>query len=213
MENTQKLQKAAGYDEIAREVFLPVFPVIAKEALEIYGRNDGICLDIGCGGGLFGYFVGLLSDMELMFMDKEPGAIEICRKRGIEWGLDDRCRYAVSDVHDMSIIPDGSIDLAVSRGSIPFWGEGEEFVQAFREIYRIIAPRGAAVIGGSLGPSRMCAAIKAKMKERNPDWTPSGSGSGGCVSGYDEKQRILEKAGIKCEARVTDRGHWIVIKK
>ena len=41
------------YDEVAREIFLPIFPVIAKEALSLYGREDGLCLDIGCGGGFF----------------------------------------------------------------------------------------------------------------------------------------------------------------
>lgn len=206
-------EKSAGYDRIAREVFLPIFPVIAREALRIYGRNDGICLDVGCGGGMFGYFIALLSDMKVHFLDVEKDAIDLCRQRGIDWGLDDRCEYFVSDVHDMSTIPDGSKDLVVSRGSIPFWGEGEELVQAFREIERVVAPGGMAIIGGSLGFPRMSDAITAKMRENNPNWEPPQSRSGGCVSGYDKRQKLLNEAGIECEAFVNDKGHWIIIRK
>lgn len=206
-------EKSEGYDMIAREIFLPIFPLIAQEALEIYGRRDGNCLDIGCGGGMFGYFVGLLSDMKMTFLDRDENAIEICRKRGFQWGLDDRCSYIVSDVHNMNTVASGSMDLVVSRGSIPFWGEGEEFVQAFKEISRVVAPGGAALIGGSLGTKHMSAAITARMRERKPDWQPPESRCGGCVSGYEEKQKILAQAGIDCEAMVTDRGHWILIRK
>ena len=151
--------------------------------------------------------------MHICFLDKEPGAIEICRERGLNWGLEDRCEYIVSDVHDMSAVPDKSMDLVVSRGSIPFWGEGEELIQAFREIERVIAPGGTALIGGSLGPQRMRAALTSKMRETNPGWEPPDSRCGGCVSGYDKKHRLLTEAGIVCVTLVNDKGHWILMRR
>lgn len=206
--------KSEEYDSIARDIFLPIFPLIAKEALDVYGGDTGKCLDIGSGGGMFGYFVALLSDMQVTFLDMSADAIETARKRGLDWGLDDRCDYIVSDVHDMSSVADKSYDLIVSRGSLPFWGEDEEFIKAFREIDRIIAPGGAALIGGSLGTPRMRSAISARMiKEKNADWKPPESKEGDCVSGYEKRAAMLNEAGIKCEAMVTERGHWILIRK
>ncbi len=213
MDSKDSKGKKLDYDFIAREIFLPIFPLIAKEALKVYGKENGSCLDIGSGGGMFGYFVALLSEMKITFLDISENAIETCRRRGLDWGLDDRCDYIVSDVHDMSAIPDGSYDLVVSRGSIPFWGEGEELVKAFCEIERIVAPGGCALIGGSLGTSRMSKAITEKMKEINPEWEPPESREGGCVSGYEQRQKLLNEGGVNCEAYVTDRGHWILIRK
>lgn len=207
-----KGNRAASYDQVAREIFLPVFPVIAKEALKLYGKEEGICLDVGCGGGLFGYFVALLSKMSLHFTDVKPEAIETCRQRGLDWGLDGRCTYSVTDVHQLDL-PSDTYDLIISRGSIPFWGEDEELVQAFREIYRVLAVNGVAMIGGSLGTPEIQAAVVRRMRERNPDWAPPHTKQGSCVSGYDQKSALLSAAGIPNRAQVDDSGHWIVLRK
>ena len=45
-------------------------------------------------------------------------------------------------------LPADCIDLVVSRGSIFFW---KDKVQGLREVYRILRPGGAAMIGGGLG--------------------------------------------------------------
>ena len=39
------------FDKIANEIFFPIYEVIAQEALRILGRKNGVCLDVGCGGG------------------------------------------------------------------------------------------------------------------------------------------------------------------
>ena len=213
MDKRKGAAKAPEYDRIAREVFLPIFPLIAKEALGFYGRETGKCLDVGSGGGMFGYFILLLSEMQVTFLDCAEDAVEVCRERGLAWGLDDRSDYIVADVHDMRAVPDGSYDLVVSRGSLPFWGEGEALVQAFREIERVLAPGGTALIGGSLGTPRMSSAITKKMRERNPDWQPPELREDGCVTGYDKREKLLNEAGIRCSAEITSRGHWILIRK
>ncbi len=202
-----------GYDDIASNVFLPIFPIIAKDALSFTHKTSGNCLDIGCGGGHFGYFIELLSDFNVTFLDSSPDAIESAKQRGIEWGLDDRSQYIVSDVHDMSSIPDNCFDLIVSRGSIPFWGTDDELVQAFREIYRILLPNGTAIIGGSLGFPRLQDAITKKMREKDPTWQPPSDNHGDCLSGYNSRSELLKKAGINNHPIVNDKGHWIIIYK
>ena len=78
---------------------------------------------------------------------------------------------------------------------------------------RVLAPGGTALIGGSLGTSRMSGAITKKMRERNPDWQPPETRDGGCVTGYDKREKLLNEAGIRCKAEITDCGHWILIRK
>ena len=206
------MTESVEYDRIAREVFLPVFPMIAQKALDVYGRRDGICLDIGCGGGMFGYFVALLSGMKIQFLDLQQEAITLCRRRGGEWGLAGRCGYTVGDVHQLPF-EDNRFSLIVSRGSIPFWGEGDAMKKALTEIYRVLQPGGTAMIGGSLGTPAMREAIIAKMKE-HPEWHGPGPGPGFCRSDdYEVRDRMLTEAGIPHRMDCGDCGQWIFLNK
>ncbi len=46
------------FDRIAREVFPPVSLLIAEQIKEITGITEGVCLDIGAGGGYLGIALG-----------------------------------------------------------------------------------------------------------------------------------------------------------
>ncbi|WP_198003839.1 hypothetical protein [Methanocaldococcus sp. FS406-22] len=39
------------FDEIVRNVFAPVYPVIAKQIVDRTGIKEGICIDLGTGTG------------------------------------------------------------------------------------------------------------------------------------------------------------------
>jgi ubiquinone/menaquinone biosynthesis C-methylase UbiE len=202
---------AEGYDLIAREVFLPLFPLIARKALNIYGRNDGVCLDIGSGGGLFGYNVALQSAMSISFLDIEAEAIELCMKRGREWGLSSRSVYTVGDVHALPL-PSDTFPLIVSRGSIKFWGDESELRQAFSEIYRVLAHGGTTLIGNSLGPPEMEAAITEKMKVYNPEWRKT-HGFNGINFTMAERSAILKDLCIPHRILEDESGSWIMMNK
>lgn len=214
MDETMKNQTTfnpEGYDRIAREVFLPLFPLIARKALEVYGRNDGACLDIGAGGGMFGYHIALQSRLEVRFLDLQPEAIDICMKRGQEWGLSSRCSYAVGDVHAIPF-PSDTYPLIVSRGSIKFWGNADELKQAFREIYRVLKPGGTTLIGNSLGPPEMEEAITEKMKIYNPGWKKTHWHNGISFT-MRERSDLLESLAIPHRLEEDDSGSWIVMMK
>ena len=199
------------YDRIAREVFAPLFPIIAKKALEVYGRQDGICLDVGSGGGMFGYHIALLSRMTVNFLDIREDSIELCRRRGREWGLASRSVYTVGDVHHIPL-PADSFPLVVSRGSIKFWGNAEELAQAFRELYRVLQSGGTTLIGNSLGPPEMEAAITEKMKLYNPGWKKTHGADGNCFT-MQERSVILGTLGIPHRIEDDETGSWIVMRK
>ncbi|MBP8820184.1 MAG: methyltransferase domain-containing protein, partial [Syntrophomonadaceae bacterium] len=113
------------------------------------------------------------------------------------------------DVHAMSLA-DESINLVVSRGSMFFW---ENRVQAFREIYRVLAIGGAAMIGGGFGNAELLREIEIKMLKKDPEWKEKRQQRIG-QSKVEEYRQELEQAGISSfEITRDEAGLWITISK
>ena len=51
------------FDDIAEQVFYPIYDVIAQDLLEETGIVSGSMLDVGCGGGHLGFAVMAKSDL------------------------------------------------------------------------------------------------------------------------------------------------------
>ena len=150
---------AKGFDRIAREIFAPVYPVIARQIIAETRLDHGSCLDIGCGGGYLGLALADLTELSVRFLDASPEMLAILRKNILRKSLADRTEVLEGDVRAIPL-PDGSVNLAVSRGSVFFW---KDLAGAFREIYRVLAPEGAAMIGGGFGSAALQADIGQKM--------------------------------------------------
>ena len=203
--------KAARYDWVAREVFLPLFPVIARDVISFCGKRDGRCLDLGSGGGLFGYHIARESEMSVCFLDIDPHAVDICHRRGVEWNLAHRCTYVVADVVDMPF-PDAEFDVVVSRSSWRFWGEMGRLRHAFAEIHRVLVPGGIALIGSSLGTPDIQDRIRARMKEIEPEWPRNvDKKKNSCT--YAKMCDVLNGIGIRTRVEESDRGTWLLIRK
>lgn len=111
-------------------------------------------------------------------------------------------------------LPDDSVDLAVSRGSIFFW---DDVPQAFREIYRALAPGGFAYIGGGFGSKALKESIKQQMVARNNGGNQFGEKMRHNL-GLEMRtqfQEALESAGIPDYSIIhgEDIGLWIVMRK
>lgn len=167
-------------------------------------------LDIGCGGGHMGLSVlRAAPGLRGVLLDKNPEAVAIAERRAAEWGLRNRMVAVVGDVARLPLA-DGSVDLAVSRGSLPFW---EDLDRAFSEVLRVLAPGGMAYLGGGMGNPELARSIEQKMREFNPDWP-------GCVrrkssgQGVDDYRAALGRLGAEFEILESEgRGKWTVICK
>jgi len=148
------------YDEIAENIFAPIYPDIAKAIIERTGKTCGRLLDAGCGGGHLGFAVMALGSFQAVFCDINPEAAKIATNRAKSLGLDDRVLVLTADVHELPLT-DESFDLIISRGSMPFWDDQEK---AFSELYRLLAPGGYAYIGGGLGGAKHQARIHEQMR-------------------------------------------------
>lgn len=200
---------AVEFDRVAREVFAPVYPVLARQIIDRTGISNGSCLDVGCGGGYLGLALARISGLETILFDESQDMLNLAQEYIRHSGLESRVTTMLGDVHDISL-KDESINLVVSRGSMFFWNDR---VRAFREIYRILAPGGAAMIGGGFGSADLLREIEAKMLERDPEWKTKRQQRIGKAKVQDYREE-LNRADIPSPEIIQDEvGLWIVMRR
>lgn len=150
----------ARYDERARGLHLPMYAYYAQKIIDSTGITSGLCLDVGCGGGYLGLALSGMTDLDFIFLDSSAPMLEKADMHIIEDGLQDRARTLLADVHHIPL-EDGSVNLVISRGSIPFWDDPGT---ALKELYRVLVPGGKAFLGGGRGTPEIKAHIAATMK-------------------------------------------------
>ena len=194
---------------ISRDVFAPLYPYYAARFLEQSGVTQGVCLDLGCGGGGLGLAVAAASACFAVLLDRSPAMVRAAAGETASRGLAGRAVALAADVHALPL-PDGSVDLAVSRGSIMFW---EDLPRALAEVRRVLSPQGRAYLGGGLGTPAMREEICRQMAGRHPRWAhgvpPPRPGSD-----PETHARALRAAGIeRYSIEREDTGHWLVFGK
>jgi SAM-dependent methyltransferase len=203
--------RASEFDRIASEIFAPIYPVIASRLLDLAGIYRGRCLDLGCGGGHLGLAAAERFEGEILLLDSNPHALELAEKR-VSPRDQGRIKTILADVHAMPL-PPNSVDLAISRGAMWFWDKE----QSLREIWRVLAPSGAAVIGGGYGTAALKAAIFQRMSCLNgEDWSIRQKKTMDGVS-PDDYARVLDQ-GLLAESfyyRVIyeESGDWLLMRK
>ena len=200
-------KSAEGFTRIAREVFAPIYPVIADQVIAWSGIRDGLCLDLGSGPGLLSVALAEKSDLSVVALDADPAMARIARETAA--GYAGRVVPVTGDVHCMPV-RDDTASLIVSRGSIYFW---EDRVQAFREIERVLRPGGVAFAGGSFGTLALRETIFTEMRRRNPDWDRDIARRSGWAT-PDMLRRELAASGVaRARIREEEAGLWVEIRK
>lgn len=197
---------AQKFDDIARNVFAPAYPLLAGQIIERTRVTKGVCLDLGSGGGYLGLALAEKSDLLVCLLDESGDMQRIAEANITTRGLADRAWAVKGDVHSIPL-RDGSIDLVVSRSSLFFWND---LARAFSEIDRVLVPGGHAYVGGGFGSREMRDRIVNRMRERTPDWQPK----------YNEHREDGRYAGSVRAAGISDfsatrdeSGFWITFQK
>ncbi|WP_333582850.1 class I SAM-dependent methyltransferase, partial [Methanoculleus bourgensis] len=94
-------KSAEGFTRIAREVFAPIYPVIAEQVLAWSGIRDGLCLDLGSGPGLLSVALAEKSDLSVIALDAEPAMARIAQETAAE--RTGRVAPVIGDVHCMPV--------------------------------------------------------------------------------------------------------------
>ncbi|QEM67836.1 class I SAM-dependent methyltransferase [Geobacter sp. FeAm09] len=197
---------ARKFDDIARTIFAPAYPLLAGQIIERTRVTRGLCLDLGSGGGYLGLALVEKSDLQVCLLDESGEMQRIAEANITDRGLADRAWAVKGDVHSIPL-QDGCVDLVVSRSSLFFWND---LVRAFGEIDRVLAPGGHAYVGGGFGSREVRDRIVSRMRERTPDWQPK-------YNQYREDGRYVgsvRAAGIS-DFRATrdESGFWITFQK
>ena len=147
MQPHEEEKKAREFDEIARTIFAPIYPILARIILEKIPIQQGICLDLGSGPGHFAIALSNQSNFFTVALDFSSPAQRIAGENIRTAHLEKRVIPVQGDVHHLPF-RDNSIDLVISRGSIFFW---ESPVDVFNEVHRILKPGCSSFIGGGFG--------------------------------------------------------------
>ena len=124
--------------------FAAMYPLLARQLLEDYGEGRQRVLDVGTGSGALLIELAKISGMELTGLDIEEEVLGHVRQNMQNHGIpSDRISLLQGDVTSIPL-SDGTMDLIISRGSIPFW---DDMASAFAEIDRVLGPGGCSFVG------------------------------------------------------------------
>jgi len=128
------------------------YPYIASDILEWCKPEAGVWVDLGAGSGGVGLAVAssknrAASNSTIVLLDPDATVLSQALEKGRKAELGNRL-VAVVGVAEKMPLPDNSVNLVFSRGSIWFWHDP---VKGIQEIYRVLRPGGKAMIGGGLG--------------------------------------------------------------
>ena len=158
-----------GFDQIVREVFAPIYPIIAEQIVAKTAIKSGKCLDAGCGTGALGRSIAKITNLDITFFDQSEEMLELAKGYANNENIGNRSTFLQGDIHDIPL-KDESIDIVISRGSSPFW---DDWHKAYSEIIRILKPGGMTYIGGGFGNAELREDIVKTMSQRNPNWRNS----------------------------------------
>jgi ubiquinone/menaquinone biosynthesis C-methylase UbiE len=161
-----KASDVSTYNSIALGVNAPIYAYYASRILEKTGIDSGRCLDIGCGGGYLGLALARITSLDFVFLDISPEMLRCAEENIASNDLTTRSTTLLGQVQAIPL-SDSSVDLVISRGSVPFW---DELATAFREIKRVLKPGGRAYIGGGLGDPKTRDSIRERLKKEHPEW-------------------------------------------
>ena len=192
----------------ANHRFAAMYPLLARQIVDDFGVTEGLCLDVGTGSAAVCIELAKITDLTMIGLDAKPEVLELAQENVIRHKLPlSRFRFLEADVTSIPL-ENGTVDLLVSRGSIPFW---TDHVAAFTELYRVLAPGGAGLVGCGFSRYQPIEEVRAMR----PKW----SGEGEKDTRNDWKAdgylpQVLAAAGITDAAVHCDSyGVWVHIRK
>lgn len=204
------------YDAAARGPNAAMYEYYAETIARETEIVSGTCLDVGCGGGYLGLALARrLPGLSLVFLDISPDGLERAARNAVQDGVAGRCRSLLADAAAIPL-PESSVDLVISRGSLPFWADP---VAGLREIYRVLAPGGQTFVGmgrGSVSRPGPGAISRFPVSESSQAWDPRSGfllAAPGRVPRLDLDALMRQTEIADWSIRQGEDGRWIRMRK
>lgn len=153
---------AQSYDRTVREVFAPIYPVIAEQIKTKTAIKSGRCLDVGCGTGALGIALAKITNLHISFFDQSEEMLGLAKNYAFAGGLEGRSEFVCGDIHAIAVESE-SVDIVISRGSIPFW---DDWHKAYGEILRVLKKGGMVYVGGGFGNAELSRQINEQKRRK-----------------------------------------------
>ncbi|NYB27096.1 MAG: class I SAM-dependent methyltransferase [Methanobacteriaceae archaeon] len=192
-------------DELSKNAFAPIYPLIARQIVSATGIKKGVCIDLGTGPAALSIALAKITDLKIYSLDIEKEMCKLAEKNIFQEGLSEVIDVVQADVHNIPY-RNNFADLVVSRGSIPFW---KDLSTAFKEIYRILKPEGTAYVGGGFGSLHLKNEIIKKLED--DEYFPKNFPP---KINVEKLESTIIKSAIKnYTIKNDDSGLWILIEK
>ena len=189
------------------ELFSPLYPYVAKQVLEAYGRDSGLALELGpFAGGASIELAKQAEGLQVVMGDDYPGVNEYLERKVAAAGLNSRITVLPLNKLDVAF-PEGTFDLAVFRGGLFFWEERRRMIE---EMHRVLKPGGLAMVGGGFGadaPDALIEQVLAPSRDLNRKL-------GKTVLSEQNLRETLRDLGLEPFSRIDARhGLWAMVRK
>lgn len=184
----------------------PVYPYLAKQIHELYGRKDGNILEIGpfCGTIFALHEQNIGSSFLIATFPQGMGSF-FCQEV-MKMGLEKKINVIETET-SLSCVKENTVDLAIFRGALFF---PSLFQVNLSAVHRILRTNGVAFIGGGFGkftPRNLIKDIGAQSRDLNLR-------IGKIEVRLDKIWQNIKASKLKGKiAVISEGGLWVVIKK
>ncbi len=194
---------------LLKEIYLlwkPVYPYLAKQIDELYGREGGHIVEIGPFCGLIFVLYKMNIGNSFSAATFPPGMKKILEQEAEEQQLAERIKIFETD-SSLTNIEDHQIDLVIFRGAFFF---PSLFKVDFPAICRVLRNKGMAFIGGGFGkytPNLVIQKIGKKSRELNLK-------IGKVEVGKDQLRKEIQESKLSGEFEfISEGGLWVLMRK
>ncbi len=194
-------------DKVMNGDFKKIYPEIAWQIVNYTNVKDGICVDLGGGPGMLGVWLAKFTNLHVIVYDLMKECVDLVLENSKRHKVAEQVSARQGMAENINL-PDASVDLVASRGSVFFWEDQEKGIS---EVYRILKPGGWAYIGGGFGTKKLLDEIM-ELKANDIKWLENKKKRTGKKS-VKKFEELLEKLDVKGTVENTEVGTWMIFQK
>ncbi len=184
-----------------------VYPYLAAEIAELYGKDSGAMLELGpFSGGIARELARLRPGLDITIGDESPAVLTLLKQWLSPSPVSGKIHFSQTPLDHLSFAA-GHFDLVIVRGLYFFLENRKDLLP---EVYRVLRPEGLAVIGGGYG-RRTPASVIDEIAEESRVLNEQLGRKRVTIEDLEDE---VQKAGLSgCAEIITEGGLWIHVRR
>jgi len=184
----------------------PVYPYLAQQIHELYGRQNGNILEIGPFCGMIFTLQRKKIGRSFLIATFPPGVGNFLEQKAKKRKVEEKIKIIETD-STLEGIKENKIDLAIFRGAFFF---PSLFKVSLSSIYRVLRPKGIAFVGGGFGkytPETVIQSIGKRSRDLNLQ-------IGKIEVNEDQLKQMIKESILGGNTEIIYQGGlWVLIRK